>query len=169
MILAALAVAVVAAFAIATARLFVWPTRDRPEPVDAIVMLAGDESGRRLDHALSLAREGYAPVLVVSNPRRHSPCAPTVPGVRLICFDPSPRTTRGEARATTRLAAQYGWRSILVVSGRAQDTRARIRIRRCYSGRVLVSPANPTRSSWPYLIAYEWGALVKAMVWQRGC
>ncbi|MGF7239182.1 MAG: ElyC/SanA/YdcF family protein [Frankia sp.] len=157
------------AFAVATARLFVWPTRDRPERVDAIIMLAGDGTPERLDHAVALARQGYAPVLALSDPGYSQPCAPAVPGVRLICFDPTPRTTRGEARATARLAARYHWRSIMVVSGRAQDTRARIRMRRCFQGRIMISPTNPPRHSWPYLIAYEWGALVKALTWQRGC
>ena len=57
-------VAVVVAFGLVTARLFVWPAQGMPTSVDAIVMLAGP--GNRLPVALQLAREHRAPVLVVS-------------------------------------------------------------------------------------------------------
>ncbi len=168
-ILAAVVLVLLTAFMVATARLFVWPTRDRPERVDAIIMLSGGENTERLAHAVALAQQGFAPVLALSDPGHLHPCAPAVPGVRLICFDPKPRTTQGEARATAQLAARYHWRSIMVVSGRAQDTRARIRMRRCFNGQILMSPASPPRHAWPYLIAYEWAAMVKALTWQRGC
>ncbi len=87
----------------------------------------------------------------------------------MICFDPSPATTRGEAEFAGRLARKYHWRSIALVTTTAQDTRARLRMERCFSGPVYVMTAPMTLASWPYQIAYEWGALGKALVIQRGC
>jgi hypothetical protein len=77
-------VAVVVAFGVVTARLFVWPAQGMPARVSAIVMLAGP--GNRLPVALQLAREHRAPVLVVSRGWHGygRPCPPATPGVKLI-------------------------------------------------------------------------------------
>lgn len=161
--------ALVVLFAAATARLFVWPAQGMPPRVSAIVMLAGP--GERLPVALRLAREHRAPMLVVSLGQHgySGPCPPAVPGVRLICFEPDPGDTRGEAEFVGRLAARYHWRSVVLVTGPEQDTRARIRVQRCFGGSVYVVTGSLPLSVWPYQIAYEWGALFKALVLQRGC
>ena len=162
-------VAVVVAFAAVTARLFVWPAQGMPATVDAIVMLAGP--GDRLPVALQLAREHRAPVLVVSRGWEGygGPCPQPIPGVRLICFDPDPGTTRGEAEAVSRLAKRFRWRSLVLVTTKTQDTRARIIVERCFSGSTYVITAPLPLSSWPYEIAYQWAALGKALVVDRAC
>ncbi|OHV30692.1 hypothetical protein CC117_05840 [Parafrankia colletiae] len=151
----------------ATGRLFVFPRRDEPAPVDAIVMFAG--SPGRLEHAVALAAAGYAPTLAVSVPTVDDPCPPPIPGVEVICFAPDPLTTQGESRWTAAAAARYGWRSVLVITSTSQTTRARLRLARCYPGQVLMSPVPPPRLMWPYMIAYEWAAMGKALVVQREC
>ncbi len=156
-------------FGVATVRLFILPATNAPAKVDAIVMLDGNMTHERRDRAIELARVGYAPVLVVSTPHGKKCPVNAVPTVRVICFDPEPVTTQGEARGTAELASRYGWKTILVVASRQQDTRARIRFERCYNDRVLVDVVTPRLRDWPYLIAYEWGALGKAMILQRGC
>jgi hypothetical protein len=165
---AAVAAAVVA-FGLVTARLFVWPAQGMPARVSAIVMLAGP--GNRLPVALELAREHRAPVLVVSRGWQGygGPCPPPVPGVKLICFDPDPGTTRGEAEALGRLAKQFRWNSVVLVTTRTQDTRARIMAERCFGGSTYVVTAPLPVSSWPYQIVYGWGALLKALVVYRAC
>jgi uncharacterized SAM-binding protein YcdF (DUF218 family) len=161
--------ALVVAFLLVTARLFVWPAEGMPARVSAIVMLAGP--GDRLPVALQLAREHRAPMLVVSQGWQGygGPCPPAVPGVQLICFDPNPGNTRGEAEFAGQLAKRYHWRSVVLVTTRAQDTRARIIVQRCFSGSLYVAMAPLPVSAWPYQIAYGWGALVKALVVQRNC
>ena len=89
--------------------------------------------------------------------------------VTLICFDPSPGTTRGEAEAIGRLARQYRWSSVALVATRSQDTRARMIVKRCFGGSTYVVTASQPLGSWPYQIAYAWGALVKALVEYRSC
>ena len=132
-------------------------------------MLAG--TGDRLAAALKLAREHRAPVLVVSRGREGygGPCAPATPDVKIICFDPNPSDTRGEVEFASRLAKRYRWRSLVLVTTRVQDTRARILMGRCFGGSIYVSTASLPLTSWPYQIVYEWGALFKALAVDRAC
>ena len=50
-----------------------------------------------------------------------------------------------------------------------QDTRARLRMERCFGGPVYVMTTPIPAGKWPYQLAYEWGALTKALVLQRSC
>jgi hypothetical protein len=132
-------------------------------------MLAGP--GNRMPVALQLAREHRAPVLVISRGWHGygGPCPAPVPGVKLICFDPDPGDTRGEAEAISRLAGQYHWSSVTLVTTRSQDTRARMMVERCFGGSTYVVTAPLPIGSWPYQIAYGWAALAKALVVNRAC
>jgi uncharacterized SAM-binding protein YcdF (DUF218 family) len=165
----AIVIVLVLVFAALTARLLVWPAQGMPSDVDAIVMLAGP--GDRLPAALALARERRAPVLVVSQGHDgySGPCPAPVAGVRLICFDPVPWNTRGEVEFAARLAKQYHWRSVVLVTTAEQDTRARMMMKRCFGGAVYVMTAQQSLSSVPGQIAYGWGALLKALVLVRAC
>ena len=154
-----------------TARLFIWPVQGMPARVSAIVMMNGP--GDRLPVALRLAFDHRASTIVIS---RGSPdwghgslCAPPVPGVRVICFEPNPETTQGEAEYAGRLARRYHWKSIALVTIAPQNTRARLRLRRCFSGRIYAVDAPIPFYEWPYEIAYEWAATVKALLLQRAC
>jgi uncharacterized SAM-binding protein YcdF (DUF218 family) len=162
-------IALVVAFGVATARLLVWPAQGMPTRVSAIVMLAGP--GDRLPVALQLAREHRAPMLVVSQGWHGygGPCPRTVPGVKLICFDPNPGNTRGEAEFAGRLAKRYHWRSVVLVTIRAQDTRARILMGRCFGGSIYAITGSVPLGNWPFQIAYGWGALFKALVLNQSC
>lgn len=161
--------AVLAAFSLVTAWLFVWPPQGVPGRADAIVMLQGN--GDRLQEAVQLAREHRAPLLVISQGREGygGPCVPAMSGVKVICFEPDPANTRGEAEFVGRLARQYHWQSVILVTVRAQDRRARLLASRCFSGSIYVSTVPLPLSQWPHEIAYEWGSLVKALVTNQSC
>ena len=156
-------------FCAATARLFIWPAGGMPAHVSAIVMLAGP--GDRLKLALQLARERRAQYLVVS--RGHEgyggPCPRPLPRIRLICFEPRPASTRGEAEYVARLARRYHWRSVALVTTTVQDSRARQRVERCFAGPVYVMAVGLPWTSWPGQVVYEWAATLKMLVWQRSC
>jgi uncharacterized SAM-binding protein YcdF (DUF218 family) len=163
---------VLVGLAAATARLFVFPRADQPQAADAIVVLGGP--GPRLAKGIALARAGYAPLLVVSmgRPPGNDACQRLSPAasVQVVCFRPSPFTTQGEARFVRQLAAERHLRTVIVVPGTAQTTRARLRFSRCYSGAVLVDPVAPGGFfSCAYSVVYEWGALIKALTTQRSC
>jgi hypothetical protein len=155
----------------ATAWLFIWPDQGMPAYVNAIAMLNGP--GDRLDTALDLAWQHRAPFVVISRGSaafgHGSDCAPAIPRVKVICFNPSPATTRGEAEFIGRLARIYHWRSVVLVTTTPQDSRARLRVERCFSGPVYVVTTPPPWYAWPYQIAYEWAATVKALFFQPGC
>ena len=154
-----------------TAHWFVWPLQGMPSHVDAIVMLDGP--GNRLDTALDLGWTHRAPMIVISrgSPRwgHGSVCAPKISKVKVICFDPNPATTRGEAEFAGRLATRYHWHSIVVVAITPQDTVARLRVGRCFPGKIYVINAPLSRFEWPYEIAYYWEATIKALIFQRRC
>jgi len=161
--------ALVLVFAALTARILIWPAQGMPSHVDAIVMMAGP--GDRPSVAVQLAREHRAPVLVVSQGQHgySGPCPPPVSGVQLICFDPDPGNTRGEAEFAARLAKKYQWHSIVLVTTAEQDSRARMLMRRCFAGEVYVVTAPQPLSSVPGEILYGWGALLKALTLVRAC
>lgn len=156
----------------ASGRLFIWPAQGMQARVDAIVVLGGP--GDRLAKGLELARQGRAPVLVVSEglPQPTIPgsvCGLRGPALKVICFQPEPGTTQGEAEFVGRLAKQYHWRSVVLVTTPDQDTRARIRFGRCFTGSVYVVTTPLPASEWTYQIVYQWAASFKALVLQRGC
>jgi hypothetical protein len=93
--------AVLAVLVAATAFMFVWPPQGMPAHVDAIIVLDG--TGARYQVGAQLAEEHRARYLVISTPAYISDigvtgCMPPIPGVKIICFNPNPPTTQGEAR-----------------------------------------------------------------------
>lgn len=177
-LLAAILAAVLGLFCASTLRVFMFPARGMPAHVDAIVMLAG--KGDRYSEALKLARQHRAAYLLISlgsappAPGTHGAqvrtrCALPVRGVTEICFAPDPATTQGEAEYVGRLAAERHWRSLALVTITPQDSRARLRFGRCFSGPVYVMTGSLHAYGWPAEIAYEWAATLKAVLLQRSC
>jgi uncharacterized SAM-binding protein YcdF (DUF218 family) len=166
------AAVVVTLFVAATVRLFVFPARGMPSHVDAIVMLDGPGNPGRLATALRLAKEHRAPALLISQGTKESEiggCPRPMRGVEVICFNPSPATTQGEVEFAARLARHDRWNSVALVTVAPQDTRARLRMSRCFPGQIYVVTAPLPVGQWPYQIAYEWGASLKALVLQPSC
>jgi uncharacterized SAM-binding protein YcdF (DUF218 family) len=173
-IAAGAALALLIVFGGITIALFARPTIDEPEHADAIVLLAG--GGRRVDKAVALAEDGIADTVVLASkwvPPVWSKAAcntgrnPFPDEVRILCFDPDPSTTRGEARFVTDLAESQGWDSIVVVASTDQVTRARMLFERCWDGEtafVDVAHSQPL----PIRAVYEWAAMAKAMA-NTGC
>ncbi|MGH3050066.1 MAG: ElyC/SanA/YdcF family protein, partial [Gaiellaceae bacterium] len=125
-------VALVAAWLVACAVLFVWPPAETGAPAhaDAIVVLSGDEA--RLPPAEALIRRGVAPVLAISSVAKTPDWHTAVDlchrgryaGARVLCFEAKPYSTRGEARTVARIARARDWRSVVVVSSTYHLTRA---------------------------------------------
>lgn len=169
--------ALIGAWLVACAFLFVWPRTDRvPLKADAVVVLSGGRDSR-LDPALALVRRGVAPLLVISSPRqdprwrtaqRLCSARPAV-RFRVLCFEAVPFSTQGEARAIARLAGTYHWQHVVVVTSTYHVTRARMVIRRCYHGGLsLVGTTSP----WlrlPEEWASETGKLFVQLTVRRGC
>ncbi|MGV9676181.1 YdcF family protein [Nocardia sp. NPDC003482] len=148
---------------------YVRPRVDAPAPADAIVVLGGAHDGRE-ELALRLAHDGYAPRVLFSNPYEHSALLNRVchGGYRfeVDCFDPDPRTTRGEGRELAARARAGGWRRVLVVTFTPHVSRARYILRKCWDGEILVVVAHPriTPARWAYQYLYQSAGYAKAAI-----
>jgi uncharacterized SAM-binding protein YcdF (DUF218 family) len=170
--------ALVAIWLVACAVLFVWPSAaSAPRHADAIVVLSGGRNSR-LDPALALVRRGVASILVISSPTqdpkwktaRQLCGAHRAPGgPRIICFEAHPYSTRGEARAIAAMARARGWTHVVVVTSTYHLTRARMLVRRCWSGEVSMVGAPSTWWRLPEEWASETGKLAVQLTAERGC
>lgn len=164
----AYAVGVLVAVIVAEAWLFVFPPVDSPTPADAIVVFDGP--GERNAYAWELAEEErLAPTVVISIDDTGK-CEPWKRTREEYCLEPKPATTRGEARAFAELARQRGWDHVIVVSTASQSLRARLRLGRCFDGAAqFVTVREETVWSQAYRVVYENGAMLKALLVERGC
>ena len=168
--------AVFLAFCGLTARLFIFPASGMPARVDAIVMMAGP--GDRFRTALRLASQHRAPVLVLSSGDRGPNGSGRTPA------GPAGRRSRGCGRSAStptrtppraRPSTRPGWPGSTTGTpsrwspSRPQDSRARLRMERCFSGHVYVMTAPTPAKYWPYELAYEWAATIKALTINRSC
>lgn len=174
-IVAAVVFVLVVVFCVMTALLFVYPDLNAPERSDAIVVLGG-HGVPAFEKGFVLAKQGYAPDLVLSL-QPWQTCGPyqeflaaRLSKVHVSCFTANPQTTQGEARSIEQLAQRFHWTRIIVVVPTTQASRARLRIGRCYSGQVFEAAYSPGGvGQWLTQFAYEWGAMVKAVVLQPSC
>jgi uncharacterized SAM-binding protein YcdF (DUF218 family) len=176
---AVICVAIVATLGVTGFVLFNRPHADPLTNADAIIVLGGDNDGR-LQYGLSLAEQGYAPTVVLSNSYGDKPadlpdferaCASGTATFTVICFTPSPYTTRGEAMYLARLAKRHNWTHVIVVSWNFHMVRARYIFDQCFGGSVTMRPVprsydfTPVRWAWEY--AHQYTGLLKAFV--LGC
>ena len=169
MSISAFAVAVlVLVIALAGYPVYVNPQVDPLRKADAILVVGGAEPGPRYRYAFDLARQGWAPHLVVSDPDRQltGACAAHHPGFTVHCFVPDPRTTLGEARELRRLAAENHWHTVIVVTYRPHISRARYIMGKCYDGELIMSPSSTHLSvpEWAWMYVYQSAGYVKSLV-----
>jgi uncharacterized SAM-binding protein YcdF (DUF218 family) len=142
-----------------------------PARVDAIVVLGG--AGNRLGLGEHLAAEGRSHVLLVSEGLPFTLpsglCGRHSAAVTVICFNPVPGTTQGEAEYVSRLAKQRGWRSLALVTTPDQVWRAELRFRRCFSGDVYSVTTPLPAGQWPFAVAYQWASTIKAEIVNTSC
>ncbi|MBO0896008.1 YdcF family protein [Arthrobacter sunyaminii] len=166
----------------AAANLFFYPqaaSADGPVRADAVVVLAGAAS-ERFPVGRELIRDGAAPELVLSstetpgNVMTDQYCdymaGDTVTedpaSAAVTCFFPEPMTTRGEARAVARLAADNGWDELIVVTSRYHLLRAETNISQCTTAKVTMVASEPDLSAKQWLDRFveETGGLAAALL-----
>jgi uncharacterized SAM-binding protein YcdF (DUF218 family) len=88
----------------------------------------------------------------------------------VVCFTPTPDSTRGEARALATLAREHGWTDVVLVTSTYHVTRARMLVERCFDGRVDVVAASPPARPlhWIAAVGHEWAAMLDATI-RRTC
>jgi uncharacterized SAM-binding protein YcdF (DUF218 family) len=167
--------AVVALWVTAGFFLYVAPHTDVPEHADVLFVLA--PQGDRMEFAEQLMDQGVAGTLAVSAPQGTDDSAALCKqnrAYRVVCFDPDPVTTQGEARALKRLSEEYGWKGAVVLTAQFHVSRARVLMQRCYHGDLgmiafgrempLVGFPHEGRSSWAYHFVYESAAFIKVAI-----
>ncbi|MEM9650561.1 MAG: YdcF family protein [Actinomycetota bacterium] len=156
-----------------TVRWFLNPPSVDPDRADAVVVLAGG-SGERLDHALQLMERSVADTLVVSvgnevwnDSARVAEICGEDPPFELVCFQPDPDTTKGEAQTFAELAEEAGWQRVALVTSEYHLHRATLRFNRCFSGEVLpvAAPAGIGVGN----LTHEWLGTIEAQILDRGC
>lgn len=149
-------------------------TKARIDPIshaDAIIVLGGEHDGREA-YGISLAEQGVADTVVLSDPYGSSDavmkkyCGADTDSYTVLCPKPTPSTTRGEAIFTEQLARERGWKHVVVVSWRYHLPRARYVFDSCFDGDVTMQ-AVPRRYDfslvyWEYTYLYQIAGFVKA-------
>jgi uncharacterized SAM-binding protein YcdF (DUF218 family) len=93
-------------------------------------------------------------------------------GVPAVCVTPEEGTTEGEVRAFAGLAAERGWRSLVLVTSRHHLRRASLLMDQCYDGRtftVRAAEADLAVDEWLPRVLHEWAGLAAAVTAQRAC
>ncbi|MET9488868.1 YdcF family protein [Nocardia sp. NPDC006630] len=147
---------------------YVRPQLDTPMRADAILVLGGAHDGRE-ELGLRLAHEGFAPRVLISDPYRNSGLINRIChggySFRVECFDPNPRTTRGEGRYLALRARQEGWHRVIVVTFTPHISRARYILGKCWGGEVLMLDSHPSIGvlRWSYQYVYQSAGYAKAV------
>ena len=167
--------------------LFYYPQVSEPGQADAVVVLAG-AAAERFPVGRALVRAGHAPELALSTTDTPgnlvtdlycdymardtigdddgSGLAGTTGSAMVTCFIPTPLTTRGEARAVARLAADNGWESLIVVTSRYHLLRAETNISQCTTAKITMVASEPELSptAWLGRFVEETGGLAAALL-----
>lgn len=167
---------------------YIRPQTEPLQPADVIMVLGG-HGFDRYEYGLQLANEGYASTVLLSAPGPDDPntdpqASPDADndGDRLadlcqrsysftvICFQPDPATTRGEARELRDESAAHGWTTAIVVTMTPHLSRARYIIDRCFTGdlKMVASPKQISPVYWAWSYLYQTGGFVRASL-QDGC
>lgn len=144
-LIAAALIALVAG--VLTVGVVMWPRDDVVSGPAAVVVLGGAGAERtELGRDLAVAHDAQ---LVLSSSAQHFGAQLGLDcDVEVVCVDPVPETTRGEARTVAALAAQRGWGEVTVATSRHHTTRARLLFRQCLGERVSVVGATRADGTW---------------------
>ncbi|MGO4145623.1 YdcF family protein [Paenarthrobacter sp. YAF11_1] len=150
---------------------FYNPPQATPHRTDAIVVLGG-MSKERLPVAQKLQQKLDIPVLVISttglagNAEGDALCQEESGDSDLVCFQPSPLNTRGEAEVLRALIAEHGWKSVTVVTSDYHVMRAGTLIGQCTSAEVQMVGSQPDLSagSWLDRFVVETGGLIDTWI-----
>lgn len=173
---AALVLVGIVAVGVALPLVVIPETQPVPGDTDAVVLLS-DGEGERAATAERVMPRGGTDLLVVSQtpgaewPAGWPRCGESVDGYDVICFEPVPATTRGEARAIAEMAAQRRWDTITLLTSTYHVSRARMLFERCVDARVEVVDASTELGAlgWVRAAAGELAALARDGLIQRGC
>lgn len=147
------------------------PKTDKPRPVDVVVVLAPHTY--RLHAGVDLIEAGYSDTIAFSAPSVEYPawlCSPDAAAgignpATVVCFEPEPSTTRGEALTFAEVAEAHGWESAAIVTDRSHLNRTRMYFETCAPGldySFIMAERERSVLGRAFSFAYETGAWLKA-------
>jgi len=131
-----------------------WVVDEPAAHADAIVVLGDDNFyADRATHAAELFRQGVAPEVVASGRRlrpnagiselmEHDLIERGVPKDKIVRFTHDADSTREEAEGVEKLAAEYHWKSLVIVTSNYHTRRTRYIFRREFPAGIAVSVAS---------------------------
>jgi uncharacterized SAM-binding protein YcdF (DUF218 family) len=131
-----------------------WIIEDADSKADALIVLGDDNFyADRATRAAELFREGKAPIVVASGRRlrplagiaelmEHDLVERGVPKDKIVRLAHDANSTREEAEALTKLAAQRKWHSVIVVTSNYHTRRARYIFRKVFPQGIEVHVAS---------------------------
>jgi uncharacterized SAM-binding protein YcdF (DUF218 family) len=122
---------VIIAVAVASTYVLV-PRHDEVGPVDAVVVLGGG-GGERLALGLEIAEAQDVPLVLSAEGIDVGRDQGLACRVDVLCIDPEPVTTAGEAQTVAALARTHGWDRVAVTTSSFHVNRARLLFHQCFA------------------------------------
>ncbi|WP_062527432.1 ElyC/SanA/YdcF family protein [Demequina rhizosphaerae] len=165
-------------FGVVGTPLYVLPASDEPRAADAVYVI-GPPTDARIELAESMIVDDLAGTMVVSlsedpDERAEMPLATRAceeaRDYPVLCSQPAPFTTRGEARWLRDLVDDEGWESVAVVTVTPHLTRTRVIFERCWDGDLAYVDSGERLSPvlWAYQYLYQSAAFIK-VAGEDGC
>ena len=147
---------------------YVFPPQLPPQPSD-VVMVVGPAEPWRIAWAQQLIATSHAKELLISTPPASRPAVCGSPGV--LCFEPIPFTTQGEARELAEQMKLHHWTTATVITGTPHILRTRLRMWWCMSTGVQVvgRPTGLSAGDWVWQYIYQSAGFLKAFLVTPGC
>ena len=150
---------------------FVLPRDDVPLDADVVVVLGGG-GHERTELGIELAERFGVPLVLSSTAREPAEALGRSCGREVICFDPEPVTTAGEARTVATMAETHGWEHVVVATSSFHTSRARVLFEQCLDeGRVslLGRPPPDGPATTPRLVVRESLGVIAGTTFARAC
>ncbi len=143
-------------------------------PAGAIVVFPGGrKADERLELAVELAEKELAPVLFIATDVKQTDleaaiCDGSSYSFPTECRLSSPVNTFGNAVVTAEVAAEQGWRSVILVTSDCHIARSHMLLQRCFDGDIetAVSVKTEGRDRFGRTL-HERGAMIQAMLGDR--
>lgn len=138
--------------------------------IDALIVLGGGGS-ERLELGTELARARNVPLVLSAEGIDQGRRAGLTCGLDVVCMDPEPSSTAGEARTMRTLADDHGWDRIGVATSTFHVNRSRLLFRQCFGDQVDVVGADGggSLSGDAYRYARELVAQIAGLTVRRAC
>jgi len=152
-----------------------WIVEDADSKADALIVLGDDNFyADRATRAAELFREGKAPIVVASGRRlrpmagiaelmEHDLVERGVPKDKIVRLAHDANSTREEAEAVTKLAAQRKWHSVIVVTSNYHTRRARYIFRKVFPQGIEVHIASARNGDFDPQRWWEKREAIKAL------